>query len=112
MTKKRALHIHLLLWIKMETEIVNSNIVWATLHENSEVTTKVKKYQIHTCQSPTCYKYGKIFLKNANMVFLLNYAIKIILMRKTIYINIKESMKSIKKLFRTIQHYFYYGMGM
>ena len=48
----------------METEIVNCNIVWATLHENSEVTTKVKKYQIHTYQSPRCYKYGKnIFSK-------------------------------------------------
>ena len=53
----------------METEIVNSDIVWATLHENSEVTTKVKKYQIHTCQLPRCNKYGKNILKKCKYGF-------------------------------------------
>ena len=57
-----ALHIHLLLWIKDDkiTKIFNVNdCIRARMHQNTEVNDKVKKYQIHTCQSPRCFKYGK-----------------------------------------------------
>ena len=54
-----AIHIHLLLWVKVQQTLIHSNLVWATTHENTEVTAKVRKYQMHTCQSPRCFKYGK-----------------------------------------------------
>ena len=57
-----ALHIHLLLWIKDDkiTKIFNVNdCIRARMHQNTEVNDKVKKYQIHTCQSRRCFKYGK-----------------------------------------------------
>jgi len=29
------------------------------MHDNPDVKAKVKKYQIHTCQTPRCFKSGK-----------------------------------------------------
>ena len=47
-----ALHIHLLLWIKVieaiKNNYINNDYIWARMHPNKEVNDKVKKYQIHT----------------------------------------------------------------
>ena len=63
MQNRGALHIHLLLWIKVNKAIknnyINNDYIWARMHPNKEVNDKVKKYQIHTCQAPGCLKYGK-----------------------------------------------------
>jgi hypothetical protein len=58
MQNRGALHIHLLLWVKLD-KLFTKDLILATMHENTEVSAKVKKYQIHSCQSPRCFQYGK-----------------------------------------------------
>ena len=52
-----SLHVHLLLWV-LPNENISQTLILAT-PEHFEITAKVKKYQIHTCQSPRCFKSGK-----------------------------------------------------
>ena len=42
-----SLHVHLLLWV-LPDENISQNLILATTPEHSEITAKVKKYQIHT----------------------------------------------------------------
>jgi hypothetical protein len=52
-----ALHIHMLLWLNIKN--TSNELILATMHDNPDVKAKVKKYQIHTCQTPRCFKSGK-----------------------------------------------------
>ena len=53
-----ALHVHLLLLTVPDKKVLNE-IILATMKTHPEVHSQVRKYQIHKCQSPRCFKCGK-----------------------------------------------------
>jgi hypothetical protein len=37
------------------------------MHDNPDVKAKIKKYQMHTCQTPRCFKRGRNSIQNVNI---------------------------------------------